>query len=201
MKILIFVYGGLLIAVASLTAQAQPVTTLSNAELFSRQYAQADTAGNGLGESIVSLNNNKTDGKKKISGWAVPKTVLGGIAGETVGALTFGGIAFMGGLFSSGGSNNDWSTLFTAIVFAGGGAAVGCSYGVHKVGKKYKRGSFWTALEGALVPPLAAALITSIISKDTQLPSQVAQITFALAPVTSTAYYFIYSDELPDTAK
>jgi hypothetical protein len=179
---------------------AQPVTTLSNAELFSRQYAQADTARNDLNEPIVSLSN-KTVSKKKINGWAIPKTMLGGIAGETVGALAFGGIAFMGGLYSSGSSNNYWSTLFTAIVFAGGGAAVGCSYGVHKVGKKYKRGSFWTAMEGALVPPLAAALIASIISKDTQLPSQVAQITFALAPVTSTAYYFIYSDDLPDTVK
>jgi len=211
MRISIFVLCGLFFAVTSLSAQTHPVTTLSNAELFSRQYAQADTAETTNKMPDIALKDeNAKKGKEALPKGAIPKTMLSGAIYETIGIFAGVGIGSLVGLIYSDPtgtqSNTDGmaeglTTLAFGGIGAGVGAVAGCSFGTYYKGKRYKKGSYWHALAGTILPSLAVAGVTALVSDKNKYNFDATLVTFALAPITSTAAYYIFSEDLPDTLK
>ncbi|OGF01564.1 MAG: hypothetical protein A2509_02945 [Candidatus Edwardsbacteria bacterium RIFOXYD12_FULL_50_11] len=207
MRIVISALCGLFASVTILTAQTQPVTTLSNAELFSRQYVQADTIKPNIESTIASSNEeNSLPYKRRVNNGSIIKTTASGTMWGGVGLLVGGGVGVMAGMIytdPSGTESNseNWAGLLGGVVGAGIGTVAGCSYGVYGTGKKYRKGSYWHALAGTVLPSLAVAGATALLSDKNRSNMDATLITFALAPITSTAAYYIFSKELPDTLK
>ncbi|MDQ7798360.1 MAG: hypothetical protein RDU76_05380 [Candidatus Edwardsbacteria bacterium] len=173
-------------------AFTQPVTTLRNAELFSRQYAQTDTAiDSQISPSKMFNSENPAHRKSQPKKSSIFKTTLSS-------ALCSGG-GFLAGL------GIGWCLLgdpIGAVIVGGGsGAIFGCSMGTYIIGRKYRKGSYWHALAGTVLPVLTVAGPTVLFSNSSRFNENPTLITFAFAPITSTAAYYIFSEELPDTAK
>jgi hypothetical protein len=199
MKILVSILCGLLTSVTILTAQAQPVTTLSNAELFSRQYAQVDTAKVNI-ENIQATREFLLCRKKKFNNICMVKTTISGTAWGALGLLVGSGIASIP--FSSGtggGSNSGLPSLIGIIIGGTPGAIVGISAGTYFSGRKYRKGNYMASLAGTILPALTVAGVTALMSDKNKYNMNASLITFAFAPITSTAAYYIFSEELPDT--
>ncbi|MDQ7798361.1 MAG: hypothetical protein RDU76_05385 [Candidatus Edwardsbacteria bacterium] len=201
MRISVSVLCGLLFAVVSLPAQAQPVTTLRNAELFSRQYAQTDPAIH----NISMDNSNFSFVAKENKG--VPRgrlrTIGSGYAGMAIGATAFGTIGYGIGRALEMEPGEEFYGLATAAFTGIGlltGGALGCSYGVHLSGRKYKKGSFWVALGATFIHNMIAGQIAKDLYSSKR-SATLAALPYALAPLSVTAAYYIFSEELPDTAK
>ncbi len=191
MRISVSVLCGLLFAVVLLPAQAQPVTTLSNAELFSRQYVQADTAiDSQISPSKMFNSENPAHRKSRLKKSSIFKTTLSS-------ALCSGG-GFLAGL-GIGALSGD--PIVAVIIGGGSGAILGCSMGTYIVGSKYRKGSYWHALAGTVLPVLTVAGATVLFSNSSRFNENPTLITFAFAPITSTAAYYMFSEELPDTAR
>jgi hypothetical protein len=172
-------------------AIAQPVTTLSNAELFSRQYAQADTTiDSQIIPSIMLNSENPVHRKSRLEKSSIFRTTLS--------SALCGGGGFLAGL-GIGALSGD---PIVAVIIGGGlGSIIGCSGGTYIIGNKYRKGSYWHALAGTVLPALTVAGVTALVSTSPRFNEGPTLITFALAPITSTAAYYIFSEELPDTAK
>jgi hypothetical protein len=206
MWIVISALCGLFASVTILTAQTQPVITLSNAELFSRQYVQADTIiDSQIRPSIMLNNENQLPQKRRIKKSSIFKTTLGSAVCGTGGALAgmgaaLGLIVLAGGTGTGGSDLDGLSEAVGITIFSGTlGATLGCSGGTYLVGKHYRKGMYWHALAGTVLPSLAVAGITSLFSNGPRFNENPTLITFALAPITSTAAYYIFSEELADT--
>lgn len=169
---------------------AQPVTTLSNAELFSRQYAQADTTKPNIGSTIVGLTEeNSLPDKRRFNSVSIIKTTVSGTMWGGVGLLVGGGF----GSFAAG--------LFGAVLGGGSGAIIGVSSGTYFSGRKCRKGNYMNAFVGTILPALTVAGATALLSEKNKYNMDATLITFALSPITSTAAYYIFSEELPDTVK
>lgn len=202
MRISIFIFCGLLIVVTTLTAQTQPVTTLGNAELFSRQYAQADTIIEIKANPNFTVHNqNVLPRKRRLKKSSIFKTTLGSAVCEAGGFLVGGGIGMMVYVAGEGNAGDELGGLGEAIIGSGIGAIIGCGTGTYIVGKKYRKGKFWHALAGTILPSLTVAGVTALVSDKNKYNLDATLYTFALAPITSTAAYYIFSEELPDTVK
>lgn len=126
---------GALFCLLTTVSFAQPVTTLSNAELFSRQYAQADTIEINFGtEGIIKENASPSQQ------YNVPKEVVSSTMYVTVGIIAGFGLGAMVGLIcsdpsgtqsSSGDMASGLASLNGAIIGAGVGAIVGLVYYNH----------------------------------------------------------------------
>lgn len=202
MRISISVLCGLLISVTILTAQAPPVTTLSNAELFSRQYAQADTGIEAKANQGFSVQNqNLIPRKRRIKKSSIFKTTLGsavcGAGGFLVGSAIAASIINQ---FEK--DEGEWRGLGVAIagISIGGptGVVTGSSMGTYFIGKKYRRGSYWHALAGAILPALAVAGTTVLVSDESHFNPGPTFVALSLAPITSTAAYYIFSEDTTD---
>lgn len=194
MRLLVACFCALLAGVVSLTAQIQPVTTLSNAELFSRQYVQADTVSSNIGNSQIKKEISLSR-KNKLNSVCMVKTTISGTAYGAIGLLVGSGIGSMA--FGSG----EWADL-GGVVFGGiPGAIIGVSSGTYFSGRKYRKGKYMNAFVGTILPALTVAGVTALLSDKNKYNMDATLITFALSPITSTATYYIFSDELPDTVK
>ncbi|MEW5817271.1 MAG: hypothetical protein AB1798_17980, partial [Spirochaetota bacterium] len=204
MRISVSVLCGLLFVVASLTAQAPPMTILSNAELFSRQYAQADTVIEAKASQGFSVQDqNFMPRKRRLKKTSIFKTTLGsavcGAGGAFVGMGAALGLIVLAGGTGTGGSDLDGLSEAVGITIFSGtlGATLGCSGGTYLVGKHYRKGKYWHALAGTVLPVLTVAGVTALFSNSPRFNENPTLITFALAPITSTAAYYIFSEELP----
>lgn len=167
---------------------AQPVTTLSNAELFSWQYAQADTAINSQIRPSIMLNNeNPVHRKSRLEKSSIFRTTLSS-------ALCCGG-GFLAGL---GVGSLSGDPIAAVLIGGGSGAIFGCSMGTYIIGSKYRKGSYWHALAGTVIPVLTVAGATALFSNSPRFNEKPTLITFALAPITSTAAYYIFSEDTTD---
>ena len=183
----------------------QPVTTLSNAELFSRQYAQADTTIETKANPNFAVHSkNFLPRKRRLKSSSIFKTTLGSaVCGA--GGFLIGSLATASVLYQFEEEGDEWRGLGSAIggIYIGGttGIVVGSSMGTYFVGKKYRRGSYWHALAGAMLPAFAVAGATALVSDDSHFDSGPTFIALSLAPITSTAAFYIFSEDLPDTVK
>lgn len=186
-------------------ASAQPVATLGNAELFSRQYVQAVTVSGDKSNPSFYDNQNALPRKRKIKSSSIFKTAIssglcgagGGLAGMGMGVLIL-----TGGTGATKGGMDGLGVAIAATVFGGGlGAIMGCSAGAYFVGKQYRQGSYWHALAGTVLPSLATAGVTKLLSDGTHFNAKPTLIAASLAPITSTVAYYIFSEELPDTIR
>ena len=206
MKILTSILCGLLFLVVSLTVQAQPVTTLSNAELFSRQYAQADTANiiiekqDHLIQSEMKGENILSKSKNNVS-FPYSKCVVFGVLGEVI----VGGMGFFVGMSipdSRKEGGDDLSGLGYALrnglIGAGIGATIGCAHGVYNCGVRYRKGSYWHALAGSAVSTLLAAGTSHYLTENDKFAGAITITTLAVAPIVSTAAFYIFSEDTID---
>jgi len=195
-----------LLCCLTVPAFAQPVTTLSNAELFSRQYAQADTANIIIEKRdhlIQSEMKNENTLSKGNNTFPYSKCVVYGVLGEVIG----GGMGFIVGIIipdskkESDGLAGLGYALRNGLIGAGIGATIGCAGGVYNGGKHYRKGSYWYALAGSAVSTLLAAGTSHYLTENDKFAGAITITTLAVAPIVSTVAYYIFSDELPDTVK
>jgi hypothetical protein len=180
---------------------AQPVTTLSNAEMFSRQYAQADTIKDKSLEDSRLPVTQKNEIKQGARGRR--KTIGSGYLGMTGGAVIFGTIGYGVGTALEMEPGAEFYGLATAVFTGMGllaGGAAGCSYGVHATGRKFRKGSFWVALGATVFHNMIAGQIAKDLYR-TKNSEVLAVLPYALAPLSATTAYYIFSEELPDTLK
>lgn len=192
MKTIVIILCGLFSTVVSPTVQAQPVTTLSNAELFSRQYAQADTTNlrEICRENIIMIKNDQP--------FPYSKCVAFGVLGEVI----VGGMGFFVGMSipdsrkeGGDGLSGLGYALRNGLIGAGIGATIGCAHGVYNCGVRYRKGSYWHALAGSAVSTLLAVGTSHCLTENDKFAGTITITTLAVAPIISTAAFYIFSED------